>query len=300
MKINKWSVNENNLINFVSWRYLTTKNFAITISKQVSAIISTYNNYYNGKNKKFINRKLDFPNIRTYIKSIKKKPGRIDHKRKTPIDNKLLLKIVSIIPNTYDGLAIKTVFMFAKFFGLRISDYAYVKKNSKYLIWDNIKIFFMKNKFYIKFITNFGKHNQYGKIEILVWKCTCDILSPKICLICHMRTYKIWSKKLLKRHHLPNDPVFRWSHLGLISSKTINSYLSFYLKKLNLQPSKYLSPHSFRHGCITDLVRAGIPRWIIKKFARHSPNSIMTFYYTQTSANEECDMMFVKLCSFYN
>ena len=104
-----------------------------------------------------------------------------------------------------------------------------------------------------------------------------------------MRKCKKLINKLLGRSR--NIPLFIWNNRGPIMRETINKYLKIYLKKIGLQPSKYLIPHSFRYGCITDLMRAGVPDWLVKKFARHSPKSKMTFHYTQTTANDESEMI---------
>ena len=282
----------------MSWRFQDTTNFADSISRQVSAIVSTYNNYCPLKNKRHIDRKKQYHRLRVFIAAIRKQPGRVDHTPKQIIDNKVLLKLVSVIPDTFDGIAIRCVFLFAKFFGLRMGDYGFDRRSIEFKTWNNIQLFLKQGIYCIRFSTDVGKHNQVHKPEILVWRCTCQLYDPKICLVCYMRRYKRLVNQLLGP--INNIPLFIWSNKTPITRTIIYKYLKFYLKRIGLTPSKYLSAHSFRHGCITDLVRAGVPEWLIKKFARHSPKSKMTFHYTQTTANEESDMILDKLTKFNN
>lgn len=294
-----WDITENNLIYYVCWRYKNTKNFGDSINQQVSAIVSTYNKHYPHTDFKFIERKTQWKKLPLYIESIKRKPGRHDSTPKEIIDNALLLQLVSTIDTSFNGQAIRCVFLFAKFFGLRISDYAYNKKNKHYLTWSQVKLFNHKGLNAIQFKTTIGKHNQKRKTEILVWICTCRSYSPNICLACNMVYYKNILKKKF-RYILPSDPVFVWDTGSIIENIDVYNNLKKYLILIGRQPSKYLSPHSFRYGCITDLMRWGVPEWIVKKFARHSPKSQMTFHYTQTSANEETTTIHVYLKQFYN
>ena len=182
------------------------------------------------------------------------------------------------------------MFLFAKFFGLRISDYAYNKKINHYLKWEQVTIYTHNGKTAIKFTTKIGKHNQRNKLEILVWYCTCSSLDPKICLPCHM---KIYLKLVLENFKDVNSksPVFCWQSGKIITGKQVNDQIKFYCSLIGLPADEYMTSHAFRHGCITDLVRMGVARWLIKKFARHSPRSIMTFHYTHTTAEEEADMI---------
>ena len=182
--------------------------------------------------------------------------------------------------------AITCTFLFAKFFGLRIGDYAYNKKSKHYLHWGQVQIFSVNDKNIIRFKTITGKHNKKGKLEILEWQCTCALYSRKICLACTMAYYQ--HLLLQKYGSLPYFmPVFTWETGLPITEYYVRQNLKTYLIAIKIKPDKYLTPHSFRYGCITDLMRAGVSERIVKKFARHSPRSVMTWYYTRMSAHEE-------------
>ena len=283
---NIWQVTQQHLIYYACWRVKTTKNFGTTIDQQVSAIISVYNKFYTGPNYKFINRKLHWPKLAQFIKSIKKQPGRSDHTPKKIIDNSILLRLVKKLKLNYNGLTLKTLCLFAKFFALRIGDYTFQRKLKRFIKWSQIKIIFHDNLCGIQVTFMIGKHNQVGKVEILTWFCTCKVLNPIICLPCSFISYRA---NYIEFHGpiRPNLAVFVWNDFSIVTEEDFREHFKNLLLKIKLVPSKYLSPHSFRYGCITDLQRWGVPDWIIKKFARHSPRSTMTFHYTQTTSEEE-------------
>ena len=277
---------EQNLMNYVSWRYNTTDNFADSISGEISGIISTFNKY---EHRFQIDRK-KFSHLRHQIKGIKTEVGRYSDGKTHPIRTNLLIQIFKIIPNSYNGTVLKFAFSLAKHFMLRSGDYSTesTKPNVRTLKFKNFRYFIFEGEEYLQITMKFGKNNRFHKTEILTRKCTCHIFNPIICVVhCYLTYFNM--RKDLKNDVFSFDHVFKWYNNKLITTGDLSANLYFYLEELNICLDGHWKLHSFRWGGITDLRKAGVPDWIIRKIARHSPNSETTFYYTSFKATEEAD-----------
>ena len=136
--------NELILSYYVTWKFLTTKNKAKYIDKTVSGIISTWN-------RQSLNFQIDrskFAHLRSLIKAIETFPGRQSNE-KFPIRDPILLKLIRVYKNNYNGILKKTMLAFAKTFALRIGEYTtpYGYPTSRTLKW--------KDLFFLKKIINF-------------------------------------------------------------------------------------------------------------------------------------------------
>ena len=49
-----------------------------------------------------------------------------------------------------------------------------------------------------------------------------------------------------------------------MTQQEFRNNLKLFLRNIGIEPNKYLTPHSFRYGCITDLMRMRVPVWIVK------------------------------------
>ena len=90
-----------------------------------------------------------------------------------------------------------------------------------------------------------------------------------------------------------NSYVFLNSNGSLVTGAHVRAELKNSIKKLGIS-GKDLStfkPHSLRYGEITDLFAAGVEPWLVKKYARHTPDSKITFHYTRLQSEEEADLV---------
>ena len=276
------AVNEPNLIRYAAHRFRDTDNFGVSIDKQISAIISVFNTYYNKGLP--IDRNYYF-NLRRIIKSIKKKPGRVDHNRSVPIDYKLLEKMVDACDDSFNGRVLATMFVFAKSFALRSGDYTPNSKNPEFLKWKDIKLGVYGQVKYVTLSMTTGKHNQFGKPEILTQACACKIFTQKICVACQFFKYKqLYSSKY---NINPQAPLFKWAEGDIVQYTHFNQYFKKVLISIGETPSKYLKPHGFRFGGITDMRRHKVSDWLITKNTRHSIKSDLTWHYTVMTSEEE-------------
>ena len=267
---------------YAAHRFRNTTNMGVTIDKQISAIISTFNTRFNTGFP--IDRK-NYHLLRRIIKSIKKKPGRVDHGRTIPIDNKLLTKMVDLCNDTYNGIVLSTMFVFAKSFALRSGDYTISPKNDTTLTWGNINLGIYNKLKFVTLSTTNGKHNQFNKPEIVTQACACNIFTSKVCIACLFFKYKqVYNNKFGLS---PKAPLFRWEDGATVTYSQFSKFFKLVLVEAGETPSKYLKPHGFRFGGITDLRRHKVEDWLIRKTAKHSPQSHLTWYYTVLSSEEE-------------
>ena len=198
---------------------------------------------------------------------------------------------MALIPNTFNGQVLKTVFSFAYNFALRSGEYTIPgrKTNSKTLKISNVYIFTSNNRNYIQLSLTFGKTNRFNKNEILTVECTCTL---NLKIICPYHNY-LYLIKFYQLHNMYSDDayLFRWKNNHVISHYLISKYLFKLLFLLGIKRSPRIKLHGIRFGRITDLRVSGLPRWLIEKLARHSPNSRMTYYYTRLSSTEEAQFM---------
>ena len=130
-----------------------------------------------------------------------------------------------------------------------------------------------------------GKHNQFNKPEIITQACSCQIFSEKICVACQLLKYKqLYASKF---SITPNTPLFRWQDGPTVQYNEFNEFFKNTLISIGETPSKYLKPHGFGFGGITDMRRHKVEDWLITKNTRHSKNSDMTWHYTVLSSEEE-------------
>lgn len=259
---------------------------AISIDKQISAIISTYNTYYNTGTPIIRNY---FVNLRKIIKSIKKKPGRVDHTKSIAIDYTLLNRMVKACNDSYNGRVLATIFVFAKSFSLRSGDYTPNSKNPDFLTWSNINLGSHNNIKYVTLSMTSSKTNQFGKPEILTQACACQIFSEDICVACQFFKYKdTYSERF---NITKNAPLFRWEDGPTVQYHEFNEFFKKILISIGETPSKYLKPHGFRFGGITDMRRHKVEDWLITKNTRHTEKSELTWYYTILSSQEEAFRM---------
>ena len=223
--------------------------------------------------------------LRQLIKSIYTIDGRQSIPT-NPIRNPLLLKLIKFYnKQNLEHTTIRAFFTFAKFFLLRIGEYAiYGNRINQYtLYWKHIRLFCYHNKWCAQLTLTIGKTNRNNKREILTIMCSCSYLDKRICAVhCLLELKNMRS----------NTNSFNFLFTN-INGKPINTiYVTKILNKALINCGITLSPqwrpHSFRHGGTTDLMAANVPKWIIEKLARWAPNSRMVYYYTSLTSTEEC------------
>ena len=209
----------------------------------------------------------------------------MDHTRSIPIDFRLLTKMVNACNDSYNGRVLATIFVFAKSFALRSGDYTPNTKNKQFLTWQNIQLGTYGNIKYATLTMTTGKHNQFNKPEVLTQACACKIFTEKICVACQLFKYKqIYASKF--KLNL-KSPLFRWEDGATVQYSEFNEFFKAILIAIGEKPSKYLKPHGFRFGGITDMRRHKVEDWLITKNTRHSKNSDLTWHYTVLSSQEE-------------
>lgn len=276
------NITEKNLILYAAWRFDTSTNYGQTISKQISAIISTYNNHF--RTGPVIDRHT-YPTLKKVIHAIKKQPGRIDHKKPIALNHTILTELVATCNDSYDGGVLSTMFIFAKSFALRSGDYTITKKSPRFITWDDMQFTNHGNIPCVTLTLTCGKRNPYGKPEIMTQACSCEIFNKSICPPCTLLRYQ--QQYVQKFGSTDGLPLFRWGDGEKIQYKQFNEFFKEAMKNIGLQPSKYIKLHGFRFGGITDMRRFKVEDWLITKNTRHAKNSKLTWHYTQMSSQEE-------------
>ena len=275
---------------FAIWRYETTKNKGSSISQDLTAVFSLYN--HNSMTDS-INRK-EFHVLGSIIKGIKKDPER-QNEPTNPIRNIMLLKIVKKYKNfNYTNALWKAMLCFAKGFALRCGEYTPTTKTptKRTLQWKHLNFHTYRNKPYLSVTLTITKTNKTFKTEILTRQCLCYNKKLKsICAVCAMKFYKKFAK--MKFHINKNSYVFINSKGDLVTGGDFRTELKAALKYIGIKEPKYplWRAHSLRHGELTDLIAAAIPIALVRKYARHVPNSLATHQYIQLETDEEAKLV---------
>ena len=282
---------------FVIWRYKTTTNVHSTLSQDVSAVISLYNHSTLGNQ---IDRK-KFNVLRAVLQGISRQPGR-QSKPTFPIRNILLVIIVGKYANfTYYNILWKAMFCFAKSFALRTSEYTSEHKypTKRTLKWGQLNFHPHEGVRHLSITILISKTNKHYKEEILTRKCCCANLKlANICPVCALYNYRNLYKLYFKID--ANDYVFKNIDGSLITSSEWITEFKLALKRINISAVyPYWRPHSLRKGEISDMMAAGVPMYIIRKCARHTPKSKTTFDYIQLQTDEEAILISDKMLKFF-
>ena len=286
---------------FAIWKYENTTNKANYISKCISGIISTYNrqSLYN-----HIDRR-NWTTLQKIIYGISTFKGR-ESKEAYPIRDPILKRLINTFNTSYQGILKKTMLAFSKNFALRIGEYTSSNgiPNDRTLQWRDIKLSKDNNNIYfIELNLSKGfKTNRTHKTVRLTRKCLCYDKSPILCSAHWIITYK----KLYKQrfNYGPNAYVFVNTDGTLVKASQFRESLTNALIKigLNKPDTPRYTPHSLRHGELTDLFSQNVPEWLIKKQARHSRFSNNTFQYCHLQSKEEANMLsnYIRRPSFNN
>ena len=80
---------------------------------------------------------------------------------------------------------------------------------------------------------------------------------------------------------------------SLLTQEEVRTELKVALISLGFKEPKapQWRPHSLRLGVIYDLIAAGVPAWLVKKYARHTPDSKVTWTYTHLRSEEEAKLV---------
>ena len=286
------------LVYFAAWRVKYTANKASTIDSAITGICSTINTV-------LPDDPIDRSKMRTLkniIKGIYRLKGR-ESKPSNPIRNYELNQIVKKYSKLkYVHVFWKSVFCFAKGFGLRSGEYAnktYLP-SKRTLRWCDLIFYKKNNKQYLRLKLTSTKTNQNHKTEFLTRECLCSTKYRDICVIHNMKRYKKHYKN--KFGYNKYDFIFKQLTGKIVRQTDVTAELKSALKFIGIKNPVYPAwrPHSLRYWEITDLMAAGVDVWLVKKYARHSPNSEVTFHYTQLAAEEESTYIFNKLTKWFN
>ena len=286
------------LVYFGAWRVKYTSNIASTIDNAITGICSTINTILPDD---AIDRS-QMKTLKNLMKGIYRLKGR-ESRPSNPIRNFELRQMVEKYSKPkYTHIFWKTVFCFAKGFGLRSGEYAnktYTPTN-RTLKWSDIIFYKNNHKSYLRLKIISSKTNQNHKTEYLTRECLCTTKYRNICVVHNMKRYKKHYKAKfgLNKH----DFIFRQINGKLLRQSDVSFELKRALKYIGVKNPCYprWRPHSLRYGEITDLMAAGVDVWLVKKYARHTPNSDVTFHYTQLTAEEESTFIFNKLNAWFN
>lgn len=248
-----------------------------------------------------IDRK-EFALLRNLIKAIRRQPGR--SKRHTnPIRNLLLLRMIKKYHKfCYDNLLYKAMICFGKNFALRCGEYTpKTKKPQKNTLrWKHL-YFHTYNGIRSLTLTLYStKTNKTGKAERITRQCLCP--NPKlkpICAVCHMAKFKTYC--IRKFGDGPESFVFKSKTGSLITGTIYREEFAKALKFINIEAKyPYWRVHSLRYGEISDLAAAGVSIAYIRQYARHSPQSKITFHYIQLHTDEEASLVTEKYLKYFN
>ena len=143
------------------------------------------------------------------------------------------------------------------------------------------------------------KTNKTFKPERLTRECICSNPSlNSICPVCNMWEYRKFYKTIIGISK--TSYVFVNSNGSLITSRVWRDEFKKALALVNIVAKHpYWRPHSLRKGEISDLVAAGIAFEMIKKHARHTPDSKTTFLYIQLETDEEASIVHDKYLKYF-
>ena len=236
------------------------------------------------------------------MKGIKNDPDR-QSEPTYPIRNFLLKKIVKKYKNfNYTNLLWKAMVCCAKGFALRCGEYTpnSKKPTKRTLKWKDLNFHTYNGHQYLSITLRETKTNKTKKTEILTRKCLCACHSLKpICAVCTLKTFKTFSK--LKFKSSRNSYVFLNSNGTLVTGDEFRAELKQALIFIGIKNPKfpYWRAHSLRHGEITDLIAAGVPIELVRKYARHVPKSPTTFLYIQLETDEEAKLVAKKFEKYF-
>ena len=224
------------------------------------------------------------------FKGMNRVPGR-EPTPKYPLRNYDLIIMINFWPsNSYTHILNKATMCIQKGFSLRVGEFLSKTKRPsiRTLKWKHVNLY-IKNKIQFAEIAlrNGSKTNHTFKIEILNRKCQCYTRYAKLCPVHWFHILKFAQKKRFNAIN-DNSYVFVDKNNNLFLSNDWNNTLkkAIVYRGYNIDSGNF-GTHSLRHGDLTDLLSAGVPRWLVKRHARHSPNANSTDIYTHTSAEEE-------------
>ena len=282
---------------FTIWRYETTPNKHSTIAQDVSAIISLYNS-------STTNDPIDRTNwniLRGTLSGISRQPGR-QSEDTNPIRNVLLLEIIKRYRKfNYLNVLWKSIICLGKNFALRTAEYipSSTKPNITTLKWNNFNFHSYKKCRHLSLTLIITKTNKTFKKEIITRKCLCNNHKLKtICGVCNLWKYKQFYSTIFGYNK--NKFVFVHPDGTLVTANDYLNEFKLVLASVGIKAKyPFWRPHSLRKGEISDLVAAGVPFELIKKYARHTPNSKTTFTYIQLETDEEASIVNEKYLKFF-
>ena len=282
---------------FTIWRFETTPNKHSTISQDVSAVISMYNHSTTSSP---IDR-THWNVLKGVLTGISRQPGR-QSESTNPLRNILLLKVIKRYNKfNYYNVLWKSIMCFGKNFALRTAEYipSTKKPTITTLRWKNFNFHIYKNCRHLSITFLITKTNKTFKTEILTRKCLCSNIKLKpICAVCNLWTYRNFYKTIFPL--TKNSFVFLNLDGTLITAQEYIDEFKLALLQVNIVAKyPYWRPHSLRKGEISDLVAAGVPFELVKKHARHTPDSDTTFTYIQLETDEEADLVNKKYLQFF-
>ena len=292
---NLWNINpyikhtQDIYTSFVLWRYETTNNKHSTLAQDVSAVISLYNS-------STTTDPIDRTNwnvLRGVLKGISKQPDR-QSEPTNPIRNFLLLKIIKRYNKfTFTNILWKSIICLGKGFALRTAEYITSTLTPKIttLTWGDFNFHSYNNKRHLSLTLRITKTNKTFKIEIVTRQCICTNKKLKpICAVCNLWNYRQFYRTLFPIKK--NSRVFLFPNGTPVITKDYLAEFKCALADVGItMKHPYWRPHSLRKGEISDLVAAGIPFELIKKYARHTPDSKVTFTYIQLETDEEASIV---------